>query len=282
VSWFVYSLISVLFFTANNLFLRLLAVKSENPRTSSMVFNLWGALFGFLLFLIDTNFSFSFPAISLTGWFYILLVVLFYGLYERSHFYVRKEVDASTATILFRLAPVIAFFGAIYLYSEQLTLLKVLGALLIVGANILVVYKKGSVSFDKNFVLAFACSLFLGLGWLLDKRASSFTTSEFYTALIWFLPIIFIFLPFISLKDIKREFKLGSWKSPLTAFFNVYGYYLYIKALSLGEASKVTVVVSTSSSLTILAGIVILHEKSHWRLKILAGILAFVGVLLLK
>ncbi|HCM37980.1 MAG: hypothetical protein UV61_C0006G0098 [Candidatus Gottesmanbacteria bacterium GW2011_GWB1_43_11] len=111
-NWLVLSLISVLMFTILNLLMRVLAVKSENQRAFSFVFNAWGAIFALGFYLLETN-KFSVPRPNLLQLLLILAVVCLYGLYERFQFSARKHIDASTLTILYSLAPVVAFTGSI-------------------------------------------------------------------------------------------------------------------------------------------------------------------------
>src|SRR3989344_4885619 len=59
--WFWLSIASVILFTAVNLLMRVLAVKSEDPRTFSVVFNAWGGLFALILFLPQLPHT-AFPA----------------------------------------------------------------------------------------------------------------------------------------------------------------------------------------------------------------------------
>lgn len=280
-TWIIYTILAIFFYTATNLLMRTLAVNSKNPRAFSFIFNLWGAVFAFLIFAIEPKQSLFMPSVLITS--LILFTILLYGTYERLQFYARKEIEVSTITILFRLAPAITFAASIIILGEIFNLKKFLGFILVLLAAILVSYKKDvKIKFEKAFFITLACAIFLGLAWTIDRKImSSGFSPQFYLLLIWTLPLIFIYLPHISKKDLRLETVTGSWKIPLLAFFNVFGFFFQLKALSLADASRVIPLVSVSTILTVLGGIILLKEKSNLKNKIIAGIIVFVGILLL-
>ncbi|HCM37979.1 TPA: hypothetical protein DIS61_04985 [Patescibacteria group bacterium] len=130
-------------------------------------------------------------------------------------------------------------------------------------------------------LLALMCALLMGTAWMLDKPASRGLPASIYSFAVWTLPLIFIAFPKIPLTALKKEMRIGSWHVVLMAFLNVFGYIIQIKALSLGDASRVIPITSSASILTVLGGIFILKEKTSIGRKIFAGILGFVGVILL-
>ena len=62
------------------------------------------------------------------------------------------------------------------------------------------------------------------------------------------------------------------------AGLNVAGYLLQLKALEIGDATRVIPTVQTSTLLTVILGIVFLGEKEHSAKKIFAAIIALLGV----
>lgn len=280
--WLILSLFAVALFTAQNLLMRVLAVKSVHPRTFSFVFNSWGTFFAALLFIMERPSLSSLSQISWVQWILIAGATLGYGLYERTHFLARKELDASTTAILFRLNPVITFVGAIFFLHEPLSVAKLAGAALLIGASLLVTHNNLKLRASRAVWIAIFAATMLGLAGIFDKPASVGIPVNFYSAALWGLSLIVVAFPSISLSKLKTEFIIGGWKVALTALLNVIGFVFYVQALSLADASLVTPVTSSSGILTVLAGILILKEHSHVAKKILAGILMFIGVLLLR
>lgn len=280
--WFWLSIASVILFTAVNLLMRVLAVKSEDPRTFSVVFNAWGGLFALILFLPQLPHIALPAAITPVQVLFILLAILFYGIYERFHFSARKHIDASTMSVIFRLAPVIAFAGSLALFHESLTWEKLLGTGLILMASFIVIHKNPQLSFSRPFFAALVSATALGLAWMVDKPASFGFPPTFYSFILWTAPLAVIAFPLPTIKQLKKEAVIGGWKVALLGLMNVTGYVAQIKALSLAEASKVIPITSSSGTVIVLAGIFLLHEKTFMTKKILAGILMLIGIILLK
>src|SRR3990167_4509936 len=86
----------------------------------------------------------------------------------------------------------------------------------------------------------------------------------------------------IIFSNIWFELKTASWKIIALDFLNSAGYYLQLKALTLGEATRVIPIVQASLIFTVLLGIFFLKEKENKIQKIIAGIACFLGVVLLS
>ena len=280
--WLILSLAAVFMFTTQNLLMRVLAVKSDHPRTFSFIFNSWGVLFAVLFFIIEHP---SFTNIHPISWYQTALIAgaaLGYGLYERTHFLARKHLEASTTAVLFRLSPVIAFVGSIVFLHESLSLLKLLGAILLIGASLTIVRKNPNLRINHAVRIAIFSAAALGGAWMLDKPASAGIPVSFYSTAMWALPLPLIAFPAMNMKQLQKEFRIGGWKVALTAFLNVFGFVLYLKALSMADASRVVPIISSSAPLVLLGGIVLLNERAYMSRKLLAGLLMFIGILLLK
>ena len=136
-TWLFFVGLCVILSVANSLMMSVLAVKSENPRAFSAIFNSFAALFALLLVFLIPDKKFVMPSthiLLLTA-----IVIIFSGLYERLHFYVRKNIEASTTTLLFQLSPVVTFITSVIFLKESLSLVKLVGALLIISGNIFIV-----------------------------------------------------------------------------------------------------------------------------------------------
>lgn len=281
-SWIILAFGSVAFFTSLNLFQRLLATKSKDPRAMALLFNTTATLIAFSLFLITDSYkNFTLPSAP-AAWITLLIASFCYGIFERGRFVAAKFLDASVLTTIVNVSVLIAFVGSLILYSEPISIGKLLGASLIIVSLFLVTsVKQTSSASKKGVIVAIAISTMLGIGWMLDKQGAQFFNASTYNLLIWAIPIIYIYLPHIKLKDINSELKLGSWKLFALAGLNVIGYFMQLKALESAEATKVIPIVQTSTLFTILLGIVLLKERQNIARKIVAGTMALAGVYLL-
>lgn len=279
--WFYLALSTAVLSATFNLLSRKLAVKSISPRAFSFVFNFWAAIFAGIIFLFQTK-NFQISSFIIVG--LIILSVALYGLFERLQFFARKQIEASNITILFRISPIITFIGSIFVFNEILTFNKLIGFIFIIIASFLVTYRKETkFSLNKPFLIVAVCAIALGLSRIVDKGVVNTGFSvDFYNFILWVGPLLFIYLPYIPRKELKGEMIVGSWKIPLTALINVAVLYTQLYALSLADASLVIPVISASTVLTVIGGIVFLNERENILKKILAAITVFIGIILIK
>ena len=137
-SWVILAFGSVFFFTTLNLLQRVLAVESKNARAMIILFNSIAALFAIAIFLLSgANKSFILPT-DPKAYIALGIAAFCYGMYERGRFYAAKLLDASILTIIGNISVVVAFVGALFLYSESLTVTKFIGAVLVIAALFIV------------------------------------------------------------------------------------------------------------------------------------------------
>jgi len=277
-SWTILALGSVAFFTSLNLLQRVLAVDSKNARAMAILFNAIAALIALSIFTLTGSYrDFVLPTAP-QAWIALLVASFCYGMFERGRFIAAKLLDASVLTTITNISVLVAFVGALFLYSESLTIHKLLGGVLIIGALFLVSYTdKAKKSSKEGILIAVAISIMLGLGWMLDKLGAQYFNASTYNIFVWTIPIIFIYLPPIRLSVIREELKLSTWKVFVLAGLNVVGYLMQLKALETAEATRVIPIVQTSTLFTILMGIVLLKEREHIPRKIIAGLMAISG-----
>ncbi len=280
-TWFYFAIGAIFCFTSHSLLQRILAVKCVNTRAMAVAFNLIAAFLALIIFVFSGDYiNFSIPN-NWGAWLTLIIACLMYGLFERGRFQVAKQLDASVFSVIANISLLVAFIGSLFLYGEVLTVNKILGVLLIMIALFLVSYvnKTTKIIFSLSGVMmGILISSFLGLGWMLDKKGSLYFNASTYSFLVWTVPIIIIYFPYVELRDIIREFKINSWKIFVMAGLNVSGYLLQLKALSIYEATIVLPFIQIYSLFTVLLGIILLKEKENIPRKVLAGILALVGV----
>lgn len=278
--WLVYTLASVFLITVYALLARVLTVKSENPRAFSVLFGVFAAFFSLFLFIFDpmTWKPVPFSILLLT-----FLATVLYGIHDRTQFYASKHVEASMLVIIFQITPIVGFITSLLFLHEAFTWEKFFGVLLIIAGNLFVLHKNPHFKFDKGLVYALIAGVALGFVIVVNKRASTGYSLPFYNALVFFFPAVYnFFFPRLSWGLIKKEFTIARWKIIILSLISLLEFYFILKALQLADASKVIPVSSSEPILVVLAGIIILHEKSHLWKKIIAGFLVFAGVVLIS
>ncbi len=281
-TWLYLSLASAFCFASLSIFSRVVSVDSKNPRALSLSFNLVSIIMALMSFLITGSFKkISLPT-QTEAWTYFLIASFFYGMFERIRFFATKVLEASIYSIINTSSAVVAFFLSLFLYKEALTLSKLIGFIFIILSIFLVLERKKSKVPLKAIFVGLTASLFLGIGWGLDKKGAIFFSPETYNILLWIIPFIVLYFPYIKIRNIIIEFKKFSWKIILLSFFNVAGYFLSLKALFLADATKVIPITQSSTVIAVIGGIFLLNEKNDLSKKVIAGIMAVVGIFLLR
>ncbi|EKE13784.1 MAG: hypothetical protein ACD_12C00820G0001 [uncultured bacterium] len=281
-TWLYLSLATAFCYACLNIFSRVVSVDSKNPRALSIAFNLVSTVMALILLLLTGSFkNFSLPT-QAEAWVYFLIAAFFYGIFERLRFFATKMLDASIYSIIGNISVIIAFSISLILYNETLTISKFAGSFLILLSLLMVVEIKKSKISVKSLVVGLIASIAVGIAMGLDKKGATFFNPEVYNLLLWVAPLIILYVPGITFKEINDEFKKFSWKIYLLSFFNFIGFYLGLKAFLLAEATKVIPVIQLSTIMTVIAGIFLLKEKNNLFKKIIAGIIAVIGVFLLR
>jgi drug/metabolite transporter (DMT)-like permease len=279
-TWFIFALLSTFFFIFYSLLARILSIKSSNPRAFSFVYNLICSLIVLIIFIFEKS---SFSPINLRIILYTLAAVTFWGLFNRTEFFAHKYMETSLRTIVSKTSELVTFVTAILLLGEAVTAQKIIAAFIILSASVLALYKNNKQINKKGLLYTLLTSLFLGLAWTLDKKASAYYPTSFYVFLGYFLSSFYVVpFPTLSFKEIKKEFQLANWKVVLLACLNVLGYYSLVQAFKLGEASNVILILASRSAFTVLAGIFVLKETSNIFRKIIGAVAVTIGILLLK
>ncbi len=281
-TWLYLSFAAAFCFACLSILSRVVSVDSKNPRALSLAFNLTSILMAVILFLLTNSYKkIIFPA-QTEAWIYFLIAAFFFGMFERLRFLATKLLPASVYSVISNLSVVVAFILSLLIYKETLTLSKATGFLLILTSLFLVVETKKSKVSIKAVLVGLITSLFLGIAMALDKKGATYFSPEIYNILMWTVPFLVLLFPYAKIEDIKLQFKQFSWKIALLSLLNFTGYYLGLKAFLLMEATKVIPVIQLSTILTVIIGIFVLKEKNNLLKKIVAGIIAVIGVFLLR
>jgi len=117
---------------------------------------------------------------------------------------------------------------------------------------------------------------------LMKNAANNFSAVCVFIVVI--LPSVII-LPMISRGIIKKASKFlkenGSWVF-LTSFLGTISFYTFQQSLHFGDVSRIMPIYQSFSVLVIFGGIFLLKERGRIWQKILGGVLAAIGVVLVK
>jgi drug/metabolite transporter (DMT)-like permease len=237
---------------------------------------------GVSVLILVPFFSMSWPA----GIGIILLLVascVFYAINDRLQLTVRKHLEVSSFSVIGQLSTVFIILYGLTIFHETFTWAKFAGALLIIGANVLIFYKSRKHEIEINIysILAIVASFIFATALAIDVGISKQFNLPLYISLTLLIPAIMIAVagrihPRESIKEYKTNSKLFlatgiSWA--LAIFFS-------LRALQLGEINTVITLQAVSVILNVVAAYIFLKERDKIKRKIAAAILIVFGVLL--
>lgn len=194
-----------------------------------------------------------------------------------------KYTEASIYTILFTTRVIWIIAVSILFLHESFSLVQALGTFLIFVAVFLVSWKHQKMKFGKGEKYSLLGAMAFGLAIVNDSYIVRSFDVVTYLGISFTVPAVVMLLVFyksfpkvkLLLKDsIMKKIFLLSAIYGVDAVFYLYAYKAGNNAAQLAGIAQITTI------LTVLAAIFILKEKSHVWIKILAGIVSFVGVLL--
>jgi bacterial/archaeal transporter family protein len=276
--WFVLSLVAGFLFATNRLIVRSVLAKKVNP----LAFGAMHEIIAGLLLLPIALFNFKFPQSS-EGWIALGLVIFCIFLADVFSFYSLKYTEASIFQIVGQLRHGIVLLGAYLLFSEAVTLSKILSIVFIMTGVVIALMEKSKIQITRGVVYAILAAISIAFGFLFIKKASIevpvFSLSAIALMSAGVLTYLLLLLQGgyrIKLIDPKTRKELFI----TSALFSIFEVCLFT-ALSIGEASRVTPVTQSSMIFTLIGGYIFLNERIRLQQKIIGSILIATGIGLL-
>ncbi|MFI5265369.1 MAG: DMT family transporter [Candidatus Levyibacteriota bacterium] len=281
-SWLLFALLSVFFFSLSSLIQRVLMKKEQNDAyVYSVVFQLLGAL---IIGIFAFSKGFIMPPIASLPINFILLTVL-YGFGTLCMFNAFKYLEASEVTMLGASRAVITILSAVFILSEIFTFNNGVGTILILFAVVLITYEKKSFKLNKGTLYALGMALFFGLALTNDTYLIKFVDVFSFTTFGFLLPGLFLILikPTIipKLKVFLNPKIFG--KMFLLDFIYAAGSICFYYAIEQGaHASQAVPIMQSTVIVTVILAAIFLKERDHLLKKLIGAILITMGILLLK
>ena len=203
------------------------------------------------------------------------------------YLYALKQTEVSQINIISSTTSLWVLIGGIIFYGESFSPKKIISVLLIVFAIIIVYWGKNSFrgfGMPQIFTLIFAAAF--GITELLDKYLLNYFSIASYLLLIFWIPSILTAIVRPSaVKSIIQVLKLNKKVIfvLISAVFVSLSNFLMFYSLKLGgEVSIVAPIWNSSTVLAVLFSIVFLKERELMKRKVIAAVIAFVGVLLIR
>lgn len=275
--WFVLSLLSGLLFAANRLIVRSALTKNVNP----LAFGAVHELIAGVLLLPIAHLNFKLPQTN-EVWIALILSVFFIFLADLFSVLSLRDTEASLFQIVGQLRHGVVLIGAYILFSEAITLSKIISILLITLGVGLALMEKSKIKITRGVMYAFLSTISIGFGFLFIKQ----TLVEIHPAVSgsfsFIIAGLLMYILLIARGGHKTRVKFGSRQQLFAAgaIFAVFELVLFT-ALALGEASRVTPVTQSSMVFTLIGGYLFLGEKTRLKQKIIGSTLITAGIVLL-
>ena len=221
---------------------------------------------------------------NVTVYLTLLMVVVIYAVTDRLNIEARYGLDPSVFSMLKQLSTVfLMIFGFIFL-KESVVIKKIIGAFIIIAANIILAIDKGKIKFNKYFIMCFVSNFLFAIAMLINVNISDNFNLAFYTIMTVFLPSILIFIfGRHSINGLIQEFNL--YDKPrflLASFCWCLMLISSVRAYQLGNVTVVAPILTLTSILNTIYEYVIIKNKKHFLQKLVASILIILGVILIR
>ena len=280
--WYFLALSSLFLFSLSSIFQRrLLSKTSLNPV-------IYGFTFQVLVGILAIPIFFYKPGTingDLTTWFYILLASVFYAFSNFLLFWGIKFLEISQVSIIGSTKSFWVLIGSAIILSETVTSTKILGVALIILALLVIIVKGVKVKPSKGQLFILGATVFSAAAYVLDGLILKDFSASFYL-IISSLATGFGTLAISpkSASKIKELFNKSvlTWTIFISAIFSLAVYMLYYSYQVGGTISSLIPITQTATILTVVLAAIFLKETSNLPRKIVAAIISFIGILLLR
>lgn len=282
-SWQLLISISVLTFSFSTILQRtLLKNDKSDPIAYSIVFQI---IVGLIIFIYAVGMGFRFPDFSHL-YINLLLLVILYGAANVYIFKALKHSEASEFTVLFATRTLWTIVGAIIFLREGIIFNQIIGTLLILFSVVLISWKNHRVKIHKGIFYSLLGAFFFGLAFVNDAyilRNNIDVPS--YLTISFILPAIVVWIIYP-----KSTLKMKSLFQPkmlinlliLAIIYSISAITIFLAYQVGHNATQIAPLNQTSTILTGVLAIVLLKERGDYFKKIIAAIIAFIGVVLTK
>lgn len=254
--------------------------KMKNATYLTLILEGFTALFS-LIFIPFFSIRFS---INPHTYLILLVVCVIYAVTDRLNTEARYGLEPSSFSMLKQLSTVFIIVFGILFTKEELVIRRLIGAGLIVVANLLLAFNKGKFEFNKYFLMSVISNLLFALAMLINMNISSEFNVAIYTFFTVGIPFTFIALfNKVKFRDLKKEFK--RYDKKLFVFSSIMWCLMLISSVKAYELGNVVVVASflaLTSILNSMVELVFYRDRKVFFKKVIISILIVIGVILVK
>lgn len=265
------------------LFAHSFKVANRNMKNAGILTILLELATAFFAIFFVPFFKMSFPSdpkIYLT----LLVVTVIYAMTDRLNIESRYGLAPSTFSMLKQLSTVFMILFGLLFMKEAFVCHKIVGAIIIILANLILTFEKGKFVINKYFIMSFVSNFLFAVAMIINVNISDSFNLAIYTILTVSLPALFIFLfERHSFKELKDEFHLYDKKMFLLSGFTWCLMLISsVKAYQLGSVTVVAPLFALTSIINAVVEFLFHKNRNQFIQKLIAAILLVLGVILVK
>lgn len=208
----------------------------------------------------------------------------FFAISDRMYTASLKELNVSTYSIMGQLSTFFILILGILFLKEKIFIERIIGALLIILANIIILYKKRKFEWNKYYFFNILANLSFAIGTTLNINISDQFNLPFYITITFCASSILIFIfERINLKEIIAEYKNGDKTAIIiVSVLDSLTSLVLLKAYQLKSVTVVAPLISLKTILNVFAAHIFLSEKTQLLRNLIAALIIIVGITLIN
>lgn len=279
-SWQLLVILYLVFYAAFNILSRLLLQHTRYENAYTMIWQFFLGLTA-VCFLPFQHPTFAFPFVVFL---FIICNGLLYNLVNVFRFKAYKYEEASALAPIFTTMNLFTVLFSIIFFRSPISLATIAGIIIITFAAVIAVSSKHKIVLSKGILFAIACSVLSGMTIAIEGHISKYIPTSEYLSLLVCVELIlgqlFILRPKIS--EIIFEFKTQGIKIALSASLLCLSALALIGSFAKGNVTEIVAFSATATLLVTILGIVLLKERDRVVIKLLATIVAVLGVIIIS
>lgn len=271
--------LSIAFTVAINIISRSPLARTKHEYAYTILWQLFCGLLALLFLPFDTFSIAMSPHVLLL----FALFVAFWAMADAFLFSAFKYEETSVLSAVLPLNFVFTFVVRALFFGSLIKPAIVIGFIIML-ASFLIGFYKTNFRPSKGVVFALLCSFFTGVALGVNSEVvKSFSIPPYMFAAFIFPAVVNLFVFLRPTRSQLRYELKTQWKVILlNALMMDASFFFLLKAFQLGNVPQIVSLSVSSTLLTALAGILLLHERKYIRLKILVAGLATIGIVLVQ
>lgn len=269
-----YLICVVLFFQFYKIALR----HSKNDGAATILLQ---AIGGISILVLVPFLEIKFPQ-QISTYIFLALACIFYAINDRLQTTARKHIEVSVFSIINQLSNVFLILIGITVFKESTTILKLVGAGLILLGNISLFYERGKINLNKYVWISIIATLSFAIAISIDIDISKQFNLPIYIMLTLVTPALMI----MSIERIAPGKVVDEFKSDGKKYYFVTGFvwglvvFFALRAFQFGRVTTIVPLQSTSVLLNVVIAYLFLKEKDNLPRKVIAATLVISGICL--